>query len=68
MATVERDAYEVLEQALDQACKDIKGDCPRVIKDIDPWRLSDTTMRCDVHCERIGKETWKCWKAYYKAF
>jgi hypothetical protein len=46
------------ESVLDSACKHIKGDCPRVIMDTQPWD-------CDAVCNEIGNESWKCWKQYF---
>jgi hypothetical protein len=44
--------------AFNLACKHIKGDCPRVIMDVQPWD-------CDIMCNKIKDDSWKCWKQYF---
>lgn len=49
-------------KALDLACKSIKGDCPRVIHDNEPWKEEG----CNEVCKELsGVNEWKCWKQYF---
>lgn len=49
------------EAAFEIACKYIKGDCPRVIHNVEPWDVG-----CNEYCSNVKSLEWKCWEMYFR--